>query len=268
MADKRQLHEERLKLIVEIEHFMEGPITFLGFVWLVLLVIEMTHGLSKTMQMVSVAIWVIFIIDFVLRFIIAPDKIQYLKKEWLIALSLFIPAIRFVRIFRVFRILGLLQGSSIVTLLGTVNRSIRSLNKTLRRRGFVYIIAITIAVTLLGAAGMYAFEKGQPGSFQSYADAVWWTTMLIITIGSQYWPQTAAGKLLSLLISIFGFTVLGYITATLASFFVGQDASGKDAPVAGSDDIAALRKQVEDLTRSIDELTKEVRNKEDNAANH
>ena len=253
---QKQSHIERNEFIIQAEKLLEGPIVVLGFIWLILLIVEMTHGLSPFFKILNVIIWAIFIVDFVLRFIIAPNKITFLKNDWLIALSLFIPAIRFIRVFRVIRILGVIQGGSIVTMLGSVNRSMRSLNATLRRRGFVYVIAIAIAVILLGAAGMYAFEKGQPGSFKTYADAVWWTTMLFITIGSEYWPHTPAGKTLSLLVSIFGFSVLGYITATLASFFVGRDAESRKRITATNHDILLLRKEIEKLSKNIDELKK------------
>ena len=253
MEQKTALTEERHELLWQIEKTAELPIAILGVVWLVLLIIEMTSGLSHLLKVLSAAIWVIFILDFVLRFIIAPDKKAYLKKEWLVALSLFVPAIRLIRIFRVVRILGVVQGTSIVTMIGTVNRSMRSFNATLRRRGFIYIVLLTLVVILVGAAGMYAFERNQPGSFNSYGDAIWWTTMLLITIGSQYWPHTPAGKTLSVFISIYGFSVLGYITATLASFFVGRDAERTDGPVAGSDDIAKLREQIAALSKLIEE---------------
>jgi hypothetical protein len=48
---------------------------------------------------------VIFIIDFVIKFILAPQKFAFFKKQWLTAISLVIPALRIVRIFRVARLL-------------------------------------------------------------------------------------------------------------------------------------------------------------------
>jgi hypothetical protein len=31
-------------------------------------------------------------------------------------------------------------------------------------------------------------------AFDSYGDALWWTATIITTLGSQYWPATAAGR--------------------------------------------------------------------------
>lgn len=47
--------------------------------------------------------------------------------------------------------------------------------------------------------------------------------MIMTTMGSAYWPQTDAGRVLCLLLSLYAFAVFGYVTALLASFFVGRD---------------------------------------------
>jgi voltage-gated potassium channel len=80
---------------------------FLGFVWLVLLIVELIWGLTKVLEYLSITVWIAFIIDFIIKFILAPLKLAFLKKNWLTAISLVIPALR---IFRVFRIIRLLRG--------------------------------------------------------------------------------------------------------------------------------------------------------------
>jgi voltage-gated potassium channel len=47
--------------------------------------------------------------------------------------------------------------------------------------------------------------------------------------------------------------VFGYITAVLASFFVGRDAEEPDAPVAGADDIKRLREEIAVLRKVLEE---------------
>jgi voltage-gated potassium channel len=251
MERKAALKKERNKLLVRIENAMEGPLIFLGFVWLILLIIELIWGLSAILQAISYVIWIIFIIDFIAKLLLAPEKWQFLKTNWLTAISLIIPALRVVRILRVIR---LLRGVRLIKIVASVNRSMKSLGATMKRRGFGYVIALTIAIIFAGAAGMYAFENGQPNGLTTYGAALWWTAMLLTSLGSEYWPQTAEGQALCLLLGIYGFCVFGYITATLASFFVGRDAEEKDAPVAGSAEVKALEMQVEKLTQMINEL--------------
>ena len=123
----------------------------------------------------------------------------------------------------------------------------------MKRRAFGYVALLAVAVTFVGAAGMYALENPNPG-FNNFGMALWWSAMRIITAGSDYFPQTPEGRGLAFLLSLFGYAIFGYVTATLATFFIGRDAEEKDAPVAGAKDVEELKTQIKILTASINEL--------------
>lgn len=118
----------------------------------------------------------------------------------------------------------------------------------MRRRRFFYVFLLALVVTFAGAAAMYAIERPHAG-FKNYSMALWWTSMRVITAGSDYWPQTAEGRGLAFLLAVFGYGIFGYVTATLATFFIGRDAEEKDAPVAGAKDVAGLKKEIEELRK-------------------
>jgi len=231
---------------------------FLGFVWLILLVIEFIWGLPKILDYLSLTIWFIFIVDFIIKFVLAPAKIAYLKKNWLTAISLIIPALRVFRIFRVVRLLRGLRGLRLIRIVSSLNRSMKSLGATMTRRGFGYVSLLTVVVTFAGAAGMYGLERGHQG-FENYGMALWWISMRIITAGSDFWPLTAEGRGLAFILSLFGYAIFGYVMATLATFFIGRDAEEKDAPVAGSNDIEELKKEIITLTKTINELKGKIK---------
>ena len=123
----------------------------------------------------------------------------------------------------------------------------------MKRRAFGYVALLSLIVTFGGAAGMYALENPNIG-FDSYGMALWYTAMRVVTAGSDFWPQTPEGRGLAFLLSLFGYAIFGYITATLASFFIGRDAEEKNAPVAGSADINELRVEIKVLTERIRDL--------------
>ncbi len=204
----------------------------LGLAWLVVLVVELVRGLTPMLEALGTVIWVIFILDFALKFALAPDKSDYLKANWLTALALAVPALRVFRVFRVVRVLRAARaarGLRLVRVVGTANRGMNALRAAMRRRGLGYVLALTALVNLLGAAGIHAFERAPEveGGFTGFGDALWWTAMLLTTMGSAYWPSTAEGRVLCLLLSVYAFTVFGYITAAFASFFVGRDAESR-----------------------------------------
>ncbi len=148
----------------------------------------------------------------------------------------------------------------------------RAIQNVLGRRGFGTIVLITIIVVFVGAAGMLAFESPQSlrdsgyveaaeggAGLRSYGESVWWTAMLLTTLGSQYWPYTVEGRILCWLLSIYALAVFGYITATIATYFIGT-APARPAEAA---DVAALRREVQALRAELAPFTRQTG--EDNA---
>jgi voltage-gated potassium channel len=137
-------------------------------------------------------------------------------------------------------------------MLTSLNRGMRALAVTLGRRGIGFVLALTLVVILVGAAGMSYFESpsalraegvtptGQTGGgIESYWGGLWWTAMAMTTMGSAYWPQTVEGRILAFLLAVYAFTVFGYITATIASHFVRLDTENTSAPVSGAEPATA-----------------------------
>lgn len=254
---EERLVKERFRLLHTVERFMESPMIFLGFVWLILLIVELIWGLTKPLEYLSLSIWFLFILDFVIKFILAPYKLTFMRKNWLTAISLMIPALRVFRAFRIVRVARGLRGVRLVRVVSSINRSMRSLAATMKRRAFGYVSLLTLAVTFAGAAGMYAIEKPAPG-FENYGMALWWTAMRVITAGSEYFPVTPEGRGLAILLALYGYAVFGYVTAMLATFFIGRDAEEKSTPVAGAKDVAALKTEIRTLSRSIQEMSRQL----------
>ena len=222
--------------------------------WLIIVVIELTMGSTSLLATLGTAIWVVFILEFALRFTLAPEKRPFLKRNWLTLIALIVPALRLVRALAVLRAARALRGLRLVRIVGTANRSMNALRATLRRRQFHYVVGLTLLVITLGAAGMLSFEPASEveGGFAGYWDALWWTGMLLTTIGSQFWPLTTEGRILAFLLSLYGLAVLGYLTATFASFFIGRDAEAASGPGAGAHDIAALREEIAALRLAVE----------------
>ncbi len=252
-ADEETLVQERYELLQRLEDWLETPMLVLAFVWLGLLVAELVWGESRLFDTLGFVIWGLFVLNFAVEFVLAPSKGAYLKRNWLTALSLLVPALRIFRIVRVFRLLRLARlgrGLRFFRVVTSLNRGMRALGASLGRRGFGYVLALTTLVVLAGAAAMYAFENEVPGGLHSYGEALWWTAMVMTTMGSQYWPETLEGRLLCFLLSLYAFAIFGYVTAALATFFVGRDTEARaESPEAK--ELAALREELRALRNDI-----------------
>lgn len=259
-SQQAALETERRELLQRIEDWLETPMLVLAFVWLGLLVGELTWGESPAFEIIGTVIWAIFIINFVLEFVLAPHKAVYLRKNWLTVFSLLVPALRIFRIFRAVRLLRLSRvgrGLRLFRVVSSLNRGMRALAANLQRRGFGYVLSLSLIVLFAGAAGMYAFENEVPGGLDSYSEALWWTAMVMTTMGSQYWPQTLEGRMLCFLLALYAFAVFGYVTATLATYFVGRDAESTEAELAGAEDVRALREELRALRAELQALSQQ-----------
>jgi voltage-gated potassium channel len=149
----------------------------------------------------------------------------------------------------------LLRSLRPVRIVGAANRSMNALRATLRRRQFGYVLGITALVIGLGAAGMFSFEPASEveGGFSSFGDALWWTAMLVSSVGSDFWPRTTEGRAPTALLTLYGLAVFGYVTASLASFFIDRDAQRDDAEIAGAGELRALRAELAALRRELAE---------------
>ena len=255
-SGKDSLDKERRELLHNIERWLDTPMLALGFVWLGLLVVELWIGLTPALERAGIVIWVVFIIDFVLRFVLVPEKGRYLRKNWLNAISLIVPALRAFRVYRVVRLFRLsraTRATRFVRVLGSINRSMSGLGRAFGRRGFGYVVALTMVVLLAGAAGMLAFERdvSDPAGIHDFGTAIWWTAMVLTTMGSAYFPKTAEGRALCLVLALYAFTIFGYVTATLASFFLARDADEDRAEPATAAEIDLLRAEMRALRQEM-----------------
>ncbi|UXY13668.1 ion transporter [Chitiniphilus purpureus] len=245
----------RLRLLRRIERGLDLPMAALGLLWLCLLVTELVWGLGRLGTWATRVIWGVFVFDFLLRLLLAPRRLRYLRRNLLTAVTLLLPALRVLRVARGLRVLGQLRGLRLLRVLSSVNRGMAALGTAMRRRGFGYVLAITAMVAAAGAAGIYAFEKGaSPQAPDSYWSALWWTAMLLTTMGSEYWPSTTEGRLLCLLLALYAFAVFGYVTGVLTTFFIGRDVQDEESGLAGQQALKALTEEMRALRAEVAQL--------------
>jgi voltage-gated potassium channel len=252
MDTGRRAAHERLELQERLAAWLDLPLTALAFVMLGLLVAQLLLPLGPAWQarvgQAQTAIWAIFVADFLLELLLAPSKGRYLRRNWLVAVSVVLPAFRTLRVLHVARAL---RGISLLRLLTTLNRGGRALEHVVRRGQLGYVLGLTVLVTLAGAAGAYFFELGEPNALiRTPGDALWWAATLITTVNSPLAVVTLEGRVIGLLLRVYALGVSGYVTAVIAVqlFGLGQQDQAID-PRA----LAELRDEVRSLRRELAE---------------
>lgn len=108
----KQKKRKKFRLLIKLEAWLETPMFLLGLAWLWLFIVEITQGLSPGQEYLVITIWILFILELILKLFLAAHPFQYLKENWLTLLALLIPAFR---AFRFIRALNLLRASRIAT---------------------------------------------------------------------------------------------------------------------------------------------------------
>lgn len=92
-------------------------------------------GEAALFQVFGTVIWIIFIGDFVRRFVLAPRKPVFLRRNLITIAALALPALRMLRVLQLLRVARAARGLQLVRLVGTANRSMNALKRSLGRRG-------------------------------------------------------------------------------------------------------------------------------------
>lgn len=83
-----------------------------------------------------------------------------------------------------------------------------------------YLALVTLVVTL--AAGVFV-EILSPNSFDSFGDAMWWAAQTMTTVGyGDVVPQTGEGRIVAVVVMVFGVTAVSLTTAVVTSAFVAR----------------------------------------------
>jgi voltage-gated potassium channel len=235
----------------------------LSFVWLLVIITELVNGMSPLLLTTGTILWVLFVFYFGLRLTTAPNRGLFLKRNWIFILAILVPVLRFFPFLQrvpLARALTATFGMQVVWIFASADQGLRSLRRTMGRRGAGYALTFTLVVILAGAAGMLHYENGNPGSqgIHSYPKAIWWVAMQITNIGSGYVPVTPGGQILCLGISIFAAAVFGYLTALFFSFFIGRDAENPKSEIPNQKSILQLSNEVATLQESIEEVLRRL----------
>lgn len=254
-AVDKESQNERAALLTDYEQRWDVPLAILGLIWLVFLIIDFTRGLTVWGTGIVTAFWIVFVLDFVVRILLSEDRTAYLRRNFLSALSIAVPPLRILapfRVYRLFAVVRVFRGVRLLRVVASFNRGMGVVQVLLGKRGFGYVIVLTILLDLIGSAGMYTLESPNPG-YTAYSEALWWTSMVMITLGSGNWPITAEGRVLGFLLAVYAFAVLGFTTATLATFFIGAEYQNRDK--RSPDRIQALTEEIRRLRRDIGQGT-------------
>jgi len=193
-------------------------------------------------------IWLAFFLEYVVMMFVVDDRRAFTRLAWLdVAIILLtfpvLPAmlgsfrlLRMTRLARVARLLRFVRLAAVLTRGGSAARTV------FRRRGVGYMLVMMV---MLAAAfgGLFVMAEAD-GS--SYGDGVWWAVVTLTTVGyGDFYPTTSGGRLVAILLMVFGIGFVAIFTGAVAAYFVEEEESDL------RDEVHAVREQLDRIERAL-----------------
>ncbi|RMD76501.1 MAG: potassium channel protein, partial [Chloroflexi bacterium] len=204
-------------LLDRFHRITEIPMLFLSICFLVIFFLIESRTLSTTTTLVLDGIlwiiWGIFGIELLIKWYLSPDRVAYLRANWIEIVMIAIPFLRPLR---------LLWLPIILTRLWRQSR------QTLRQRMPAFIGITSLIVVLVAATLMFVAEQGSGGPIASFADAIWWALTTVTTVGyGDTYPVTVLGRGVAVFLMLAGIALFGLLTANIAALFVEDEAADR-----------------------------------------
>jgi voltage-gated potassium channel len=205
---------------------VELPLTVLALLWLPVLVLPYVLTLSPAMNDTFAAIdyfvWAAFAVEYVTKLYLVPDRRRFFTHNLVDLAVVALPMFRPLRALRLLRL-----GRVGVVLANSLQRA-----RELATHRNVHFVLLAVAAMVFGCAALVLdFEQHAKGStIHNYGQALWWAIVTVTTVGyGDTYPVTAAGRGVAVVLMLVGIGLIGVLTATVASYFVGQTADRERA---------------------------------------
>lgn len=190
---------------------------------------------------VLTATWVLFGVDYVARLVLSHDRWGFVRGNLFDLAILVLPMLRPLRLLR------------LLTLLRVLNRTTAG---SLRGRVVTYAVGATSLLIVVGGLAITQAERGAEGStIEHVGDGLWWAVVTMTTVGyGDEYPVTATGRCIAVVLMAMGITLLGVVTATLASWLTDQVAEmNEEGNTATRAEVRELRDEIRALRSELAE---------------
>jgi voltage-gated potassium channel len=205
------------------------PLTVLALAWLPILIIpivaHLPNGIATAFDAIDYFVWAAFALEYGVKVYLTPLRWHYVTHHLVELAVIALPLLRPLRALRLLRVVNIFRAGLILT------NALRRLRGVLTHHGLHYVLFVVLGVVVVCAALEFEFEDGTHGSnIQNFGDALWWAIVTVTTVGyGDKFPVSAGGRGVAVVLMLVGIGLLGVLTATVASFFIGQGADEEKA---------------------------------------
>lgn len=208
----------REQLAAVLERRLDPIMAVLAVAWAGFVTYELVAPPDQRdeLALISTIVWAVFVVEFVVKLVVAGQPLRFLRRRWPSVLFLALPALRMMRVFRAARLLRVLPTARV---LGSSYRFVGTARGLLQGR-LTFLAVLTAVVVLSGGQLFYLLERGAGDRVESFGDALWWSANLATSSTLVFEPATLWGRLVSLALSTYAVVVVAAVAGTLGAFFV------------------------------------------------
>jgi voltage-gated potassium channel len=222
-------------------------------------VLVQPQGPTETaLQAIIWTTWAVFLIDYIARLALSTNRTRWFIRHLLDLAVVALPLLRPLRLLRLVVLVAALQ---------------KAIGGAIRGRVIVYTACSVVLLVYVASLAILDTERYEPGSkITTFGDALWWSVTTITTVGyGDLSPVTGTGRVIAVALMFGGISLVGVVTATLASWIVQrvaeEDTAQQVATAAQINQVRTdLEQRVETLGMQMQRLTEAVtqeRNGED-----
>ena len=192
------------------------------------------HGdihISKNpfLEFIDFSIYLIFAIDYIIRFIFAKHKANFIENNIpdLISIIPYYSIFRLFRIFKIRKFAKVFKHLKLSKFYLFVKKTYKKIKKFLKLNGLIYLLIMAGLGIIISALVISYVEK------MNYSDSLWWAFVTATTVGyGDISPKTHIGRFVAIFLMLIGIGTFGMITGTIATYFLN-----KQNDIAPTDDL-------------------------------
>jgi voltage-gated potassium channel len=225
------------------ERYSEWPLAAAALLFLALfsrqVLVEPQGREAHIVWAVNWAIWGLFVLDYVVRLCLADNRWHWFLRHLLDFAIVTLPLLRPLRLLRLLVLIEVLQ---------------KAIGDAFRGRIVVYTVSGVVLLIYTSSLAVFDKERYLHGAtINSFGKALWWSITTVTTVGyGDVYPVTNTGRVIAVLLMIGGISLVGVVTASLASWIIER------VTEEGSLMQAATVAHIEELRNEIRALGKEL----------
>jgi voltage-gated potassium channel len=195
------------------ERHAEWPLAVAAVLFLVLfsrqVLVQPQGREAHIVWAVDWAIWGLFVVDYVVRLCLADNRWHWFLRHLLDFAIVTLPLLRPLRLLRLLVLIEMLQ---------------KAIGDAFRGRIVVYTVSGVVLLIYTSSLAVFDKERYLHGAtINSFGKALWWSITTVTTVGyGDVYPVTNTGRVIAVLLMIGGISLVGVVTAALASWIIDR----------------------------------------------